>query len=328
MIDPRLPGLATAIDDEAMRARLHEVLACRPVNGSRRVVRASHRVLKHTMGKRCVIAYHVDDGHRLIHLIGKVHRGARGALAFEKLADLWRLTRGASVSELGMPEPLAFLRDLGLVLQTAVPGAPLAAIPEALWPEAVARTAENLARLHAVSGARAEARTPAQHLAKLCRPAPEALVAEWPELEAPVGRVLARLAVVPADAGRCLIHGDLSISQVFVDPHRAWFVDFDGLCESYAAVDVANFLISIENRFGPTAGPLQSAFLERYAALARPGALQHLALHTALAWLRRASIASRGQAGEDRGWRVRRYVRLAELASRSESAAALEAEVG
>jgi len=325
MIDPKLPALRVAADGSAMRERLAAALSAGAVVTDLTPTRVACRVLKHTIGKRCVIAYDLYDGAREIRVVAKLYRGDRGKAVFERLTDLWRRTRGGdSLPSLGMPEPIAYLAELGMVLQSEAPGTPLDRLERSgPWVQAVHATADNLARLHAVTGALAETRPLAATLRRLCRPAPPELAAACPEFAPAIARVSARLASA-VTGPEALVHGDLGLGQVFFAGERATFVDFEGPWLASPSLGVANFMVSLEGRFGSAGEPLKRAFVGRYAVRGRAGALEGLGAYLGLAYLRRATTAFRAafRAGAGAGnlERVSDLVRRADRASGSSAA--------
>lgn len=319
--DPKLPALVLATDDEVMQQTLSALMAKKGVDGAIRPARVQHHVLKHTPGKRCVLAYRLESAEeppQALWVIGKLYRADRGERIFERLVHLWDVLGGDGAEEgrLGMPEPLAYAPKLGMVLQTVVPGSPLSSLGDRdSWTGPLQWTAENLARLHALPATAGERRTMKEHVKRFCRPGPEALMAECPEMVSEVTRILARLTDGAIDeAERCVVHGDLGLAQVFTSDSRAFFVDFDGSCLAHPALDLANFMVSLEMRFGPASAPLEETFLARYRERRPAEAVQFLEAHRSLAYLRRAMIAFRSKTTPD--WRTR-AARLVALADRA-----------
>lgn len=316
MIDVKLTGLDQAVDDTVMCARFAATLNSGrpPVQGVR------HAVLKHTLGKRCVIEYWVDAvGVDEERLIGKVYRDQRGARVFESLR---RLHAAAAVNgdrpPFHMAEPLVYFRDLGMVVQTAVPGVELSRMStDGDWVGAMRAVADNLAALHDLP-VDAEPRALAELTHKLCRPRPDELVIAWPELAGAVENIQQALSLVDAaDPGTSLVHGDLGLGQVLFREDRAFFVDLDGVCRSHAALDVANFIVSLRLRLGPMSAEPERVFTERYRER-RPGeALAWLEAFEALAYLRRAAAAFRKPAEPDALVRGRRLLAIGNWVARA-----------
>jgi hypothetical protein len=271
-----------------------------------------HAVLKHTPGKRCVIEYWIDmPGVDEERLIGKVFRDQRGARVFDTLRRLHVATRagGRPRPAFRMAEPLAYYPDLSMIVQTAAQGMEMSRFgADADWVTAVRAVADNLAALHELP-ADVEPRTLGWLTHKLCRPRPDEIGLLRPELADPVENILQALALADAAGpGSTVVHGDLGLGQVLCWEDRATFVDLDGACRSHAALDVANFIVSLRLRLGPLSPEPERAFTERYLER-RPGeSLAWLNAFEALAYLRRAATAfrkaSQDPEGFDRGRRL------------------------
>jgi Ser/Thr protein kinase RdoA (MazF antagonist) len=279
-----------------------------------------HSVLKHTPGKRCVIEYWVDlSGTTEERLIGKVYRDQRGARVFDIMRRLHAASRanGRDRPPFQMAEPLVYYDDIGMLVQTAVPGVELSQLAvDADWAAVMCAVADNLAALHDLP-VDAEPRSIADLTRKLCRPRPAELVAARPEFADAVKNILQALALVEA-AGppTSLVHGDLGLGQVFFVDERAFFVDLDGVCRSNAALDVANFLVSLRLRLGPLSPEPERIFTERYL-MRRPGSLAWLAAFEALAYLRRAAAVFRKAADADAPERARRLLAIGNWIARA-----------
>ena len=299
MIDTKLMALDHAVDDGAMRERFAATLD----SGRPPVEAVRHTVLKHTPGKKCVIEYWIDmPGVAEERLIGKVYRDQRGARVFESLRRLHAAARanGAGRPPFHMAEPLVYYDDLGMLVQTAAPGVELSDMGAGGdWVGAMRAVADNLAALHELP-VETEPRTLAELTHKLCRPRPDELVAARPGVADAVENILQALALVDAAGpGTSVVHGDLGLGQVLYADGRAFFVDLDGLCRSHAALDVANFLVSLRLRLGPMSPEPEQVFLDRYRER-RPGeSLAWLDAFEALAYLRRAAAAFRKSTGPD-----------------------------
>ena len=307
MNDLRLPGLARATDDAAMHAILARTLE--PRRNALGTVRLS--VLKHTPGRHCVIEYRLEHGSGEERLIGKLYREPRGPIRFEQLRQVFACSgvNGDGWQPLGVPEPLAYVAELGMVLQRAVPGTELSRLDGGTdWPAAMRAVADNLARLHELP-VPAESRRMHDHVRRLCRPSPQELVAARPDLADPVENILQAISIVDREpvARECLVHGDLGMGQVLLADGRAYFVDLDGLCRSDPALDVANFLVSLRLKLGSGSSEAERAFTERYLERRPLEPLAHLDPYQALAYLRRALAGFRPGASafaRDRGERL------------------------
>jgi hypothetical protein len=317
MIDTKLTALDRAVDDGVMRDRFADTLD----SGRPRVAGVRHNVLKHTRGKRCVIEYWIDaPGAPEERLIGKVYRDQRGARVYAVLRRLHADARAGRPGNTGfhMAEPLAYFEDLGMVVQTAVPGTELSRLTaDGDWPRAMRAVADNLAALHDLD-VDVEPRSLAELTRKLCRPRPAELVAARPELADAVENILQAVArAAAAGPGTTTVHADLGLGQVFIHDERAFFVDLDGLCRSYAELDVANFLVSLRLRLGPLSPEPERLFIERYLER-RPGeSLAGLDAFQAFAYLRRAATAFRKSSDPDSLVRAQRLLAIGNWIART-----------
>jgi hypothetical protein len=325
MNDRKLPELARALNDEEMRS-LFSLHLARPALqwlkspegpfGGREICEVRHLVLKHTPGKRCVIEYWLElsgkprsrsAGRRVI---GKMYRFNRGEKIFANLLALWDAahcqTRPAKGGIFGMPQPLAYLPDLGMIVQDVVPGRQLSRFTTGHYLlQAVRRVASNLAALHGLTVSVSEKKGLNDHLKKYCHPGPEVLSEGCPELKPLVDSILNGLAADSAVAGQtapvCPVHGDLGLSQIFVTNDQAFFIDFDGFCLSHAALDLSNFLVALKVHFERQSGALTKAFFETYLESQSPERLAGFRTYQALIYLRRAMICFRWKSAPE--WR-------------------------
>ena len=306
MSDRKLPGLALALNHETMRAQFAAIRQGEAFS------RVRHRVLKYTPGKRCVIEYLLEANGKprgSQRLIGKIYRKERGEVIFENLRQLWQ-AGGAGVS-FAMPEPVAYLPEMRMVLQRFVPGRQLSDFSESDdLSTAVRCVAENLAALHGLAVATGEKRSLDDHIRKYCHPGPQALIEACPEVAPLVKNILAGLAQEASLNGApiCPVHGDLNLAQIFITGDRAFFIDLDGFCFSHAALDAGNFLITLQAHFGGKSDELRRIFLECYLSRRPPQMLAGLQAYQALAYLRRAVICFRQQAGANWPIQARRLL--------------------
>jgi Ser/Thr protein kinase RdoA (MazF antagonist) len=217
-----------------------------------------------------------------------------------------------------MAEPLAYYDDLGMLVQTAVPGTELSHLgADGDWVGAMRAVADNLAALHELA-VDVEPRSIADLTHKLCRPRPDELMVLQPDLADAVENILQALSLVDAAGpGTGVVHGDLGLGQILYAEGQAFFVDLDGLCRSHAALDVANLLVSLRLRLGPLSPEPERAFTERYRDL-RPGeSLAWLDAFEALAYLRRAAAAFRKSSDEDGRARAKRLLAIGNWIARA-----------
>ena len=304
MCDTKLPGLQQATNGEAMRSALATALRRNLEPDRVEFTGVRPQVLKHAVGKRCVIEYALEPQEDCVadgRVIGKLYRKNRGEKIHEHLLDLWQATRatGGHTACFGMPEPLAYLPELGMTLQSVVPGRQLSALSEPddlAW--AMKAAGENLAVLHGLALPALEKKTVEDHLAKYCHPSPGELMAACPEL-APLAEGI--LEGIRTDgslllAPLCPVHGDLGLDQIFVTAQGAFFIDFDGFCLSHPALDLGNFLVALQVHYGAQSGVMWRIFLESYLARQSHRMLSGFRAYQAFTYLRRATICLRHQA--------------------------------
>lgn len=306
-VDRKLPGLAQALNHEYVLGLFARSFAssANEERGQNSLIEVRPRLLKHVPGKRCVIAYHLHFSENPSvprQVIGKLYRKERGHVVFENLQSVQQAIRLAPSSRFAMPEPLAYFPEIGMVLQEHAPGRPLAVLGEGDdLPAAIRYTAENLAALHALSIAAGEQRALVDHIDKYCHPGPQTLMDAQPELAPLVQGLLAKITGDEnlSNAPRRPVHGDVNLAQIFITAERAYFIDFDGFCQTHAALDVGNFLVTLQVHYAARSHQLIQNFLERYLAGAPADWLRGLQTYQALAYLRRAMICFRLQTHAD-----------------------------
>ncbi len=122
--DLAMPGLPTACDAEAMWHLLSSLrggLVGEPLQ----IERLHVERVRYTPEISAIMRYKLDgpDGVQS-EIYGKVQPGNRGRRTFDLETSLWQ-SACESDGLLRMPRPLAFVRELGLFLETGVPGTPV-----------------------------------------------------------------------------------------------------------------------------------------------------------------------------------------------------------
>jgi Ser/Thr protein kinase RdoA (MazF antagonist) len=235
-------------------------------------------------------------------MIGKLYRAQRGAAIFAQMRQLWQANPRCA-----MPQPLGYWPELGMVFQEPAPGQPLhSLLADDSLAMAVEAAGQNLARLHTVSIPELPVRqTMAEHLAKYCNPHPQQmameLAARRPELSGEVETILHTLlnTSMLADAPLCTVHNDLNLAHVYWHANTTYFIDFDGLCRSHPALDLANFRVALQVYLGGQGEVLGRRFLDAYLSASPPVPVSALDLYTSFTYLRRAVICYRRKAESD-----------------------------
>jgi len=312
--DPGLPTLRRALDRDLMRQVLGRVVP--GTGGDRGVGRCAVDVVHHPREGRCVLRYRLSAGAggpgELRHpvVFGKVYSDNSAGATASALRTLRRGLAGLPYrAGIVVPEPLAVVPSLRLVLTEAVPGRPL--LPElvkalrtpgefspASDPEmssALRSAGRTAAAVHACSavGAHVPVRDLAGEVAATERHI-TLLEPVWPEaaarLRPAVTRALEMTGGHPlptASAGwplaPVLAHGDFTPGQVLLDGSGGvGLVDVDTLCVAEPALDVGRFLaylhvtgIRRSRSAWPALADMTALLLESYLAArvdARPSA--------------------------------------------------------
>ncbi len=317
MEDRKLPGLQPALNDSEMRKRLRLSLWNRFGIDDTLHLTARHQVLKYTPGKRCVVEYQMHFNGSMVsprRLIGKLYRKDRGRIIFNNLSALWLASTESAKTEkpFWMPEPLAYVAELGMVLQDAAPGRRLTDFSgDSGLQQAIRSVATNLAALHSLPMPMSVVgKGLVDHLEKYCHPSPQVMMEACPEL-APLTQRLLEAIFADTDlqnARLCPVHGDLGLAQIFIAGARAYFIDFDGFCFSHPALDVGNFLVTLRVHFTEKGKELVSAFLQSYHAGSASSRLAGLHIYEAFAYLRRAMICFRVRTEPDWAERARQLL--------------------
>jgi hypothetical protein len=264
--DVDLPILPQLTDPAEARALLEQAIRA----GSPRCVditieSCAPQVMRYKPGSRCTILYHLTyspelaaDHRRPAFVVAKTYQGKKGQTAYDGMRALWNSPLGAG-DVVTLAEPLAFVPELGLLIQGPIPGdrtlkdliraALRSGAPEVMdeLHAYLRQTAAGLAALHQ-SGVQAgkvrdyadalgEVREVIDELAGLI---PDVASAATPLLD----RLTALAATYPPDADGPA-HGSFRPAQVLLHEGRVGFIDFDSFCRSEPARDLALFLSNI-----------------------------------------------------------------------------------
>jgi hypothetical protein len=232
-----------------------------PVYESLRFDSCHPKVLRYKPGSRATILYHLayeppdQDRGWPDRVIVKTYRDLRGATAYEGMRALWEsplLNHG----RLKLAEPLAFNRDLRLLVQGYIPntGTLRELTREARRASSLERAAElddyvrktgaALAALHS-SGVKNGTALDFDHEFEELGEDLDELLQAAPQLQGAADRLLVSLRDLtkrfPIDPP-VSSHGAFRPDQVLVSDGEIGFVDFDGLCQAEPAFDVAEFV--------------------------------------------------------------------------------------
>lgn len=266
-LDSALNVLPRALDTAWMSGRLNEA----GVDGT--LVAAS--VLAHTPAKRAVVRYvlrSADGAHSW--LIGKLYADrARAVRVHGVMTTVHALM--TQNDGLAAPEPLALLRDAGMVLQAAVAGTTLDHLPKRARLDAVRSAARWLGVLHASRIPLERSVDPTSEARKADERAAR-LAAADARLATPAEQLRGALAatMITAPSLATPLHRDFHYQHVVLSGRFVTVIDLDEMRGGDAAIDVAHFcaylrLLNIRQRGSATdAAALEAAFLTAYSPAA------------------------------------------------------------
>jgi len=258
--DPKLPQLSALLDHARMT---------RALSGMGTLQRVE--LIRHKPDRRVILRYTVrrDDGG-IEHLFGKSFASERGSRVFATARTI--TVAQAFGDDVHVPEPVAFLPDLKLLVQRAVPGEPVALALLDGDEILAARIATAFHELH-TSGIALGRR---HGLAKELAPLPGGIrdIRERdPSLVPLAVACLARIyrTVLGADwTWRWQpVHRDAYHDQILVDGGQLAILDLDDAAMSEPAIDVANIVAHLQllgiQRHDQVAAlaPAIDAFLDR-----------------------------------------------------------------
>jgi Ser/Thr protein kinase RdoA (MazF antagonist) len=238
--DPALPQLAAVQDPRRIGTELSRSVYGAPTSVT------DLAVVRYKQGRRCTLRYDVlvakNGDQHAARLFAKTFASERGPRVYSVLGAI--ATNRACGPGVALPEPVAYLPSLKLLLQREVPGSPFA--------QAMLQGNEQLGALVADA-------LHALHTSGLDLPGCHDLRKELAPLEVRVERLAAHRPALSLPARRCLvllrasavrpcnwrwrpIHRDFYHDQILVGEHGLSVLDFDDAAMSEPAVDVANFL--------------------------------------------------------------------------------------
>src|SRR3990170_3177643 len=223
--------------------------------------------------------------HRVV--IGKGYYRGDGAKAFDTLRQLW--SDGFREDPfLTVPEPLAYLPELRLLLQGRAPGKSLHSYLDS--PGEAARSvrvaARWLAKLHGASVGADSVLRPEYEEEKLLTYS-NVLAQVCPQFAPRIGRLTERIVpplmkLTPSQA--VPTHGDFQPKNIYICRNRVTVIDFDRFALAHPARDVGHFIgQSMTMSYVRTGSfkeiePWNAAFLDEYARLAPAGPPRELSL--------------------------------------------------
>jgi hypothetical protein len=267
-VDSALPGLALLTDPDDARILIERVL--REQAGGLENLRlhaVAPEVMDHKLGVRCTVLCRLeyppdaaDDERGPSTVVAKVHQAEAAARTHHAMNELWAspLSRSEHVT---IARPLAFVPELGLLVQSAVPEDQnlKELIHSALLSEqdsdlaeletALRMTARGLADLHRCGARHGGFVTWSEELAIL-RSKQAKLAGVMPRLADFDGTVFDRLeagALAAPPDPFVAVHHSFRPAQVLLAAGGISFIDFDKSCQSEAASDLAMFTTKLRH---------------------------------------------------------------------------------
>ncbi len=297
--DPAMPHLASCMEDDRVAASLG-----RP--GADLVP----EVVNYNPEIRALIA-HRESPKGAIVAYGKAAPSDTSRVIFGIMEHLWR-SEARTGRSLDYAQPLAFVSELGLLLQAPAPGRPLGSDRNrGSFLELVRHSALAIADVHQADYREGRARSIADLLRRLDAGRTD-LSLTAPQIEPSLRKLIEQIrrrlsrskgtAPVPS-------HGDFKYDQFLEHQGRYTLIDFEYFCQAEPALDLGTFCAYLppssprDWREGGAAELLRSAFLTAYAEeIGVDPDYERIALYEA------AMLATRGLAhvwSQRSGWRGR-----------------------
>ena len=295
ILDEKLPELPALQDPGRMEAAL------RQATGDTGLVLEGISVWRHKPGRRAIIRYDIAGA---APIWGKVFASTRGPRVHEITRAICDARAFGPV--VALPDPVAFLPDLRVLLQRAVPGEPITARLLAGDTALAERIARAIHAFHA-SGLDLGREHDLDKELSLLHGRVDDLRERFPALGEEATALHARLREMAGTlhAWRSLpVHRDFYDAQVLVDGERLSMLDLDDAAMSEPAVDIANFAAHLDlmalRHPGHESGVMaaRGRFLERSRALDPALDERLLAFLMATTLLRLAGIHAPREDGE------------------------------
>ena len=295
--DPGLATLSEVLDPVALATHLRGVSLGLPDGAVIEAIELC--VLRHILGRRCTleIGLRTESGWHV--LIGKVSR-KDGSDVFETMKRIQQAGFGPH-EEFSIPEPLAYLPQVRLVLQEKVEGQVVEEVfltgDDPSRAAAAERSAHWLARFHARAPRTGPDSPPDDYLStkrmRRCAPQMVTLDGSFARKVDRLHELLEGAASSLAPSNLCAGHGAYRPDHVILCPGRTVVFDFDTHDVADPARDVARFLVALR-RSALELGSIRAldapyeVFLKTYLTVGEPGVERNLPFFEAAAYLKRA----------------------------------------
>ncbi|WP_414751931.1 phosphotransferase [Anabaena sp. CCY 9910] len=270
--DEKMPFLADAVD----RVRVEECFeGCLDIGKNCHVQNV--RVIRHKLGRRCLIEYElIDDAGEIITLIGKVRAKGTDFRSYELQKSLWKSGfADDSADGISVPEPVGIIPEWQMWLQRRVEGVTATQIlsqTNGIFPAKL--IAEAAYKLHQANIIPLRSHRMSDELRILHERIP-LVMEQYPQWQ----RRLERILLASDDLGAntpelklCGIHRDFYPDQVIINNSRLYLLDLDLYCAGNPAVDIGNFIAHLQEYSLRTVGNSQA--LQEYENIFKTRFLQ------------------------------------------------------
>jgi hypothetical protein len=280
LTDPGIPTLAEVLDPIALAEHLSVISGARWSGAV--VTEVQVRVLRHHAGQRCTLEIGVRTETVWHFLIGKVYQ-IDCPEVFEAMEGIQQAGFDPQ-DEFSIPQPLAYLPSLRLLLQEKVEGLSAGDIfktgDERSRAAAAEQCARWLARFHLLAPEAGPVSYAHDHLkSKSMQRCARKMAKQGGHLAGKAARLLQRLEDSSPSRSHvevCAGHGSYSASHVVLAPGRTVAIDWDFHDVADPARDVARFLAALRRRALIRLGSIRfldgvaETFLRTYLAAGRP----------------------------------------------------------
>jgi aminoglycoside phosphotransferase (APT) family kinase protein len=312
VLDPGIPTLFAALDPSELAKQLGLLPASRWTWGIPQEVRGE--VLRRHPARTCAFELHIRAESGLRSLIGKVYAKDRQDV-YRIMEAIWA-AGFAREAEASIPQPIAYLPLLRLLLQEKVEGLEAKDVfvygDDPIRVLAAVRCARWLVRFHALdlsldrSSQVEQVLARSQHTCRFIAQAAEALAVKSERLYEALKGAASKLGATPMCPG----HGDFGCYNIIFAGRRTVTFDWDSYRIADPSRDVATFIVSLERRALRNLGSIREldaaaeAFLAAYLASAPASvrAVEHLPFYKAGICLWRAKKDLGTKLPECRQW--------------------------
>ena len=244
--DPGISTLGEVLDPATARTYLGQALS----DHGQTIEDIRFQILKHHPGKRCTlnISVRTPDGWRA--LIGKVYAEDRSDV-YRAMHEISRVGFGPKEA-LGIPQPIAYVPALHLLLQENIDGPRAKGIfltgDERERADASERSARWLAQFHAMAPRSGAVLDPIDELeaAERWSQTIAGLAGPFPSQARRLLRRLEEEAPSSSASERCAGHGSYNCNQIILTKDRTITFDWDGHDVADPSRDVARFIVALE----------------------------------------------------------------------------------